>query len=110
MRAVHVPALVAVEGAQLRAVVDEGARDGGRVGAAPLQLGEEHARVEVVQLLQVAEDGRRGLGRHAQLVPATWELVILLPGKISHHACARRPLQMKRIDGATYARVPTDFL
>ena len=108
MRAVHVPALVAVEGAQLRAVVDEGARDGGRVGAAPLQLGEEHARVEVVQLLQVAEDGRRGLGGHAQLVPATREWVVLLPGTISHHA--RRPLQMKRIDGATYARVPTDFL
>ena len=75
MRAVHVPALVAVEGAQLRAVVDEGARDGGRVGAAPLQLGEEHARVEVVQLLQVPEDGRRGLGGHAQLVPATRESV-----------------------------------
>ena len=84
VRAVHVPALVAVEGAQLGAVVDEGARDGGRVGAAPLQLGEEHARVEVVQLLQVAEDGRGGLGRHAQLVPATWEWVVLLSGTIPH--------------------------
>ena len=76
VRAVHVPALVAVEGAQLRAVVDEGARDGGRVGAAPLQLGEEDARVEVVQLLQVSEDGRGRLRRHAQLVPATWEWIL----------------------------------
>ena len=41
------------------------ARDGGRVGAAPLQLGEEDVRVEVVQLLravQVFDGGERELG------------------------------------------------
>ena len=68
VRAVHVAALVAVEGAQLGAVLDEGARDGGGVGPAPLQLREEDAGVEVVQLLQVTEDGGGGVGGHAELV------------------------------------------
>ena len=72
VRAVHVAALVAVEGAQLGAVLDEGARDCGGVGPAPLQLREEDAGVEVVQLLQVTEDGGRGVGGHAELVSVAW--------------------------------------
>ena len=72
--AVHVAALVAVEGPQLCAVLYEGARDGGGVGPAPLQLRVEHAGVEVVQLLQVPEDGGRGVGGHAQLVPVEYTI------------------------------------
>ena len=72
MRAVHVAALVAVEGAQLGAVLDEGARDCGGVGPAPLQLREEDAGVKVVKLLQVPEDGGGGVGGHAELVSVEW--------------------------------------
>ena len=76
MRTVHVAALVAVEGAQLRAVFDEGASDGGGVGPAPLELRVEDAAVEVVKLLQIPEDGGGGVGGHAELVPADrwWKL------------------------------------
>ena len=71
MGAVHVAALVAVEGAQLWAIFDEGAGDGGGVGPAPLQLRVEEAGVKVVQLLKVAEDGGGGVGGHSEFVPGS---------------------------------------
>ena len=73
-RGVHVLTIVAVEDFNFLTVGDKGPRDGAGVDPAALQLGVEAVRVELVDFVQVAEDGVgpgagvRQVG-HRQLVP-----------------------------------------
>ena len=74
----HVLTIVAVEDFDLLAVGDERPRDGTGVHPAALQLGVETVGVELVDLVQIAEDSLRARPSvrqvgHGQLVPVVDE-------------------------------------